>query len=256
MDLHHSEKLSVTISQTSVTESATDGFSPRRGNCIQEQGESVVVVVDDNAGNVTVVINGANSLPLHDTRAVDLCVRLDLGGRDAVRRLRVSADITFERLHVLLQTAFGWKNYHLYNFGLFRKWSENYCAHPDVELVASGEELKVNPIAKPIAGLKLSNYVPEYRKILYTYDYHDDWRHYIEIENIIDAYREKLPVLLSGEGDAPPEDVGGADRFAEFLEAIADPSHEKHGHLIACAKSTQWKPFDFETVARLVREIV
>jgi hypothetical protein len=31
-----------------------------------------------------------------------------------------------------------------------------------------------------------------------------------------------------GENACPPEDVGGALRYADFLAAIADPSHEEH----------------------------
>jgi hypothetical protein len=103
-----------------------------------------------------------------------------------------------------------------------------------------------------MTGLKLSDYLPEYNKILYTYDYGDDWHHYIEIENIIDDCEDELPVLLSGEGDAPPEDVGGTGGFTEFLKIIADPKHEEYEHLTTWAKSQLWKPFDFETTAKRI----
>jgi len=196
---------------------------------------------------------GKYGLPVLKTRALDLCVRLDLEGRDAVRRLRVPANITFERLHKLLQAAFEWRNYHLYNFGLFKEWKKNAYAQPDVSLVASEDDLEISPGAKLMAGVKLSDYVPEYRKILYMYDYGDDWHHYIEVESVIDDCEEKLPVLLFGEGDAPPEDVGGPAGVAEFLEVIADPKHKAYEHVADWAKSQWWSPFHFEAVAYRVK---
>jgi len=32
------------------------------------------------------------------------------------RRILVPANITFAKLHKIIQTAFGWQDYHLYNF--------------------------------------------------------------------------------------------------------------------------------------------
>lgn len=50
----------------------------------------------------------------------------------------------------------------------------------------------------------------------------------------------RCPVCLVGEGACPPEDVGGAPGYAEFLQAIADPEHPEHGDMRA------WigRPFD------------
>ena len=188
-------------------------------------------------------------LPVRKCRAFDIKVRLDLDGKDAVRRLRVPANITFERLHKLLQNSFEWQDCHLYSFGMFEEWSGNYYAAPDVELVMSEEDLDVKPDAIVMKGLKLSDYVPDYRKILYRYDFGDDWHHYIEVETIIDDCDDDIPILLSGEGDAPPEDVGGPGGYAEFLDIISDPTHEAYEYMNGWAKSLWWRRFDFDTVA-------
>jgi hypothetical protein len=125
-----------------------------------------------------------------------------------------------------------------------------------VELVLESDQYdayEANREAKSIAGVRLSDYLSEYTKILYCYDFGDDWHHYIEVENIIDDCDEELPILLSGSGDSPPEDVGGAGGFAEFLDVIADPEHEDYAHLTEWAKSQWWKPFDIEMTARRVK---
>ena len=192
-------------------------------------------------------------LPVLKVRAFDLNVRLDLDGRDAVRRLRVPANISFKKLHRLLQTAFDWQNCHLHSFGMFKEWSENYYARPDVELFMDEESLEINPNALLIEGKTLADFVPEYAKILYTYDFGDDWHHYIEVENTIEDCDERLPLLLSGEGDAPPEDVGGPGGFANLLEILAEPSHSEYEHMKVWSESQKWKPFDFELTAKLIQ---
>ena len=192
-------------------------------------------------------------LQIRRSRAFSLNVRLDLDGRDAVRSLHVPANITFEQLHKILQAAFKWKDYHLYSFGMFKEWSENYYANPDVELIMYEDEFDSSPDAKMVTGVKLSDYIPEFNKILYSYDFGDDWHHYINVVGVLDDCNEELPVLVSGEGDSPPEDVGGPGGFADFLEILSNPEHEEYEQLSRWAKSQWWKPFDFDSVARSVK---
>ena len=48
------------------------------------------------------------------------------------------------------------------------------------------------------------------------------------------------PRLLKAAGACPPEDVGGAWGYEEFLEAIADPDHEQHEDMV------RWPGGDFD----------
>jgi len=194
-------------------------------------------------------------LPVLKIRALDLHVRLDLDGKDAVRRLRVPANMTFSKLHIVLQRAFAWQNYHLHSFGMFKEWSENYYVRPDIELLMDEESREMNPNALLIEGKTLAEFVPEYTKILYTYDFGDDWHHYIEVENVIDDCQDKLPMLLSGEGTAPPEDVGGTGGYHDFLETIANPNHEEYEHMKTWSDSQGWKLFNFEETAKLIQRL-
>jgi len=101
----------------------------------------------------------------------------------------------------------------------------------------------------------LTDYMFKYQKILYIYDYGDGWLHQIEVENFIPEYYEALPILLSGEGDSPPEDIGGAGGFAEFLEIINNPKHEEYENMKNWVKDQEWEPFCFEKTARMVKNI-
>ena len=110
-----------------------------------------------------------------------------------------------------------------------------------------------NPNAKSIAGVKLGDYLNDFNKFIYVYDFGDYWQHYFTIENVIGDCDDQLPLLLSGESDSPPEDVGGPSGYAHFLAAIADPKHMDFEDLAEWAKSQRWQRFDFDSVARRVR---
>ena len=67
------------------------------------------------------------------------------------------------------------------------------------------------------------------------------WEHTVKVERIADAIPGlAYPCLIDATGRCPPEDVGGPWGYAEFLEAIGDPKHERH------AEMAQWagEPFD------------
>ncbi len=62
-------------------------------------------------------------------------------------------------------------------------------------------------------------------RIEYVYDFGDDWRHVLEVENDLPRGAEAVyPVCVGGECSAPPEDVGGGSGYEEFPEALSDSS--------------------------------
>jgi len=50
----------------------------------------------------------------------------------------------------------------------------------------------------------------------------------------------EVPFLLEASGRCPPEDIAGPGGYMEFLEAIADPDHDRHDELI------EWYDGDFD----------
>ncbi len=73
----------------------------------------------------------------------------------------------------------------------------------------------------------------------------DNWEHHIEVVDLFDAPKgSRLPRFIKGQWRTPPEDIGGVPGFEMFLEAINDPAHEEHDHLI------EWygRPFEREDI--------
>lgn len=139
------------------------------------------------------------------------------------RRLLLPKDLNFAQLHEIIQAAFGWTDSHLHQFivgGLVVGAPEF-----DQDGLMDRQILEATEIF--LRDLDLS-YMPKL-KILYEYDFGDCWLHWIQFENQIPRVEgETYPRLVDGARHCPPEDVGSAQGYADFLEAWRDPDHEEH----------------------------
>ena len=168
--------------------------------------------------------------PAYKYRAFELRVTLDLEIYKAVRRLIVPADIEFVDLHKSLQRVFQWKNYHLHDFTVFG----NKPLATIARIVMSEEDLAYESDAVLEEGQKLSDYFPQYKHMLYTYDMGDDWEHKIELVRVIEEHNAESPYLLEAIGQTPPEDVGGVGGFLDFREIMLNPEHPDY------AETKEW----------------
>jgi hypothetical protein len=140
------------------------------------------------------------------------------------RRLLVPASITLPDLHLAIQGAMGWTDSHLHQFEIDGKSYREPDPYGEIEII-------------PEKGKKLSAVLgKEVSEFVYQYDYGDDWQHRVVVEQTQKAHPAWLgPLCTAGERACPPEDVGGIYGYQAFLEAIADPQHEEHVHLLRWA---------------------
>jgi hypothetical protein len=148
------------------------------------------------------------------------------------RRIEVPAGFTLKALHDALQRAMGWFDGHLHHFeigGILYGEPSPDDAEFDRDIV-NERKLKLASLAEE--GDRLFEYV---------YDYGDNWCCAIVIEALQPALSGIVyPRLVEGARRGPPEDISGPPGYAEFLEAIADPKHERHAEL------TEWSGEDFD----------
>ncbi|AEE96567.1 plasmid pRiA4b ORF-3 family protein [Mahella australiensis] len=207
--------------------------------------------------------------PIFNGMAVVIKVTLDLEGRSVWRKLIVPLNTTFDVLHEILQTAFEWKDYHLHKFIIYSNEKVKlspYVTHhyhkngyaPIVELVCDDEDEYENISAIPTRlekGVMLSEYIPEYKRLRYIYDFGDNWDHYIEVEEVVNDYFLNYATCIEGEGNAPPEDVGSSSGYEEFLKIIADEQHPEHENMVEWGRYQGYKDFDIEEVNRRLKNM-
>jgi hypothetical protein len=145
------------------------------------------------------------------------------------RRVQVK-DCTLDKLHEHVQTAMGWTNSHLHHFRV----REQLYGDPDL-MRENFEEMEY----ADSTATRLSDILPKSGRRFrfeYEYDFGDGWRHEVLFEGCPRPERGKrYPACLEGARACPPEDVGGAWGYQEFLEALADPEHEDHDGLLEWA---------------------
>jgi Plasmid pRiA4b ORF-3-like protein len=121
------------------------------------------------------------------------------------RRLEVPSAMTLDLVHEVLQAVFDWDGYHLHSF-------ETVCGEygdpsQDDDWSERGHESAV-ALAQVAAAEKA--------KVVYVYDFGDDWRHDIIVDKILPAAPGvAYPRCTAGRGETPAEDSGGIWAFNE-----------------------------------------
>jgi len=158
------------------------------------------------------------------------------------RRVLVPSGITFYRLHKIIQAAFGWQDYHLFDFD----FGDVVVFLPDPDYAPGelyGGVKELNAKRTKIDGLLV-----ERGRCVYTYDLGDNWQHEVVLEKVLPAEEgQRYPVCVAGARHRPPEDVGGVSGYEEFLRIICDPQHpECYEYLVWAEKDTGGRKFDPE----------
>ncbi len=145
------------------------------------------------------------------------------------RRVLVPGKFSLYQLHEVIQIAMGWMGGHLHQFHIDGDYYG--IPHPDDwESVIDERHHALSKIAQE-----------EKRRFVYEYDFGDSWEHEILVEKILPPEPGvKYPICIKGKRACPPEDVGGAWGYEEFLEAIHNPDHEEHDMY------TEWLGEDFD----------
>lgn len=141
-----------------------------------------------------------------------------------IRRIEVPLDLRLDRLHAVLQEAVGWTDSHLWEFRV---------RDIGFGIPNPGWGFSDGPIDARKTTLLAVIEDTGAKSFKYLYDFGDGWEHSIRIERIEPALADVIyPRLLAASGRCPPEDVGGPWGYQEFLEALADPRHERHEEMV------------------------
>jgi hypothetical protein len=147
------------------------------------------------------------------------------------RRIEVPSTYSFWDLHVGIQDAMGWQDYHLHAFRVRDLQSG------DVEEIGIPDPDGFGPDFVAGWERQIADYFRQVGDAAeYEYDFGDGWVHQVTLEAI--GNRQvgvKYPRCLDGARACPPEDSGGPPGYAALIEAVAEPSREAHRELVEWA---------------------
>jgi hypothetical protein len=138
------------------------------------------------------------------------------------RRLLVPSTLTLARLHDVLQTAMGWAGGHMHEF----RTADRHFGIPDPEDRSMGMQVENERTIRLSSVLRRAG-----AKLIYTYDFGDNWEHAVVLEKLLPAQLSldlEYPICIDGKLACPPDDCGGIPGYYELIEALADPEHDRH----------------------------
>lgn len=129
-------------------------------------------------------------------------------GTEIWRIVNIHGDQTLSDLHEIIQLTFNWDNDHLYSFFLSgRYWdkkteyvSERSVNNIGIDPLQSGSKPQ-NADKTTISSLGLTKGAT----IRYIFDYGDNWKHTIELVNIIEETGARYPQIIERHGEAPSQ---------------------------------------------------
>ncbi|MGH7655919.1 MAG: plasmid pRiA4b ORF-3 family protein [Gemmatimonadaceae bacterium] len=141
------------------------------------------------------------------------------------RRIEVPAKYTFWDLHVAIQDAMGWVDYHLH---LFR------VANARGKLCEIGipddDPFQDDPVVLAGWTIPIADYFSRVgASAQYDYDFGDGWVHDVRLESISPrSAKTKYPRCVAGARRCPPEDCGGPHGYENLLTIVANPRHKEY----------------------------
>ncbi len=142
------------------------------------------------------------------------------------RLIDVPGEYRFWDLHVAIQDAMGWLDYHLHEFSITAPDSgrpvtigmPDYGCH---EVLPDSECAIADYFRSPGDAAT------------YVYDFGDGWQHELALSRVLPSEPGvRYPICRDGERACPPEDCGGVGGFRRFLDILADPDHKEHDDMV------------------------
>ena len=186
------------------------------------------------------------------------------------RKIIIPAGINFMQLHNIIQVAFEWMNYHLYEF-TFKDISDRItndteaCDEYNYFTSKEGKQRFKEMFgfclipSKTLYAKEVSidEYFKRVKKLIYVYDFGDWWEHTIEIMNVIEDYEYEYPKVTKFRQISPPDDCGGIDGYYEFLEQYLDEENPEQASIAAWAYNQGYHDdYDIDEINKEMEDVL
>jgi hypothetical protein len=151
------------------------------------------------------------------------------------RLIEVPETYTFWDLHVAIQDAMGWLDYHLHAFVPERSGEMRAprIGIPEGPMDEEEDDGFIAGWTVPIA----QHFTRPGDTARCEYDFGDGWIHEVRLVAIGPRERGvKYPRCIGGERACPPEDCGGIEGYDHLLKVLANPRHEEYEEMVEWLK--------------------
>lgn len=160
------------------------------------------------------------------------------GDRELTIRRVIDVPVNYSLwdLHVAIQDAMGWSDYHLHEFTFFEgpagKNAVSFASY-DKDVDDPDEPCTANEdLDKHIVALSQ-------RPARYLYDFGDMWKHWLTLVATVASDGGGYPRCISGERACPPEDCGSDGGYFEVLDVMAGGERARD-HDTSRKEMTEW----------------
>ncbi len=163
------------------------------------------------------------------------------------RRIQVPETYTFWDLHVAIQDAMGWQDYHLHLFEVV-----DPATRTKVEIGIPSKSPVWDEGILPGWKHRIADYFSVENSVAnYVYDFGDDWEHIVKLEKILPRDEHGFyPICIAGKRACPPEDCGGVPGYEELLEILKNPGHNEY------RETLQWLGGEFDPEHFNLEEVI
>lgn len=199
-------------------------------------------------------VSGLDIDEVLDIDLYQLKIQINLEDHDIWRRVLVPATYSFRHLHKIIQTVFDWQNYHLHEFVVERAENKpiKILMDDDPETL---EYLNIDEFdVRQERFVALEDIFQEYNEVMYEYDFGHAWEHTITLEKVVKS-KTFQAIYIDGNGERPPEDVGGTWGFEEYLKIMDNEKHPRHQDMKAWAESQKERKLSPEKINQRLKHV-
>lgn len=166
------------------------------------------------------------------------------------RRIQVPGIFTLAQLHDVIQAAMGWSDSHVHQF-LVGKISYE----PTMKSNRPRESKRFDEDRYQLYTLEEGMQF----MFSYIYDAGEGWEHVIQLEESVSPEKElKHPILLAGQGNCPPEEIGDVHQYNQLITGFENDDVQAKQTLDELSGSNGFDPsaFDFDNFKKRVSQLV
>ena len=187
-------------------------------------------------------------------RAYQLRIQLKHLKPAIYRDVLVDPATPLPKLHRIIQAAMGWEDVHLHGFALPLK-TESYWRVPGLRRFEKPSADGWGEPAQNESRFTVADLLQAPKsKLLYMYDFGDDWEHTVMLSAIVET-NVPLPHLLKAQYGCPPEDCGGVPGLSHWAEVWHTPLAEDHAIAKSMFGDQEPGSLDFEALQKAVRKL-